>query len=126
MVRTNYFNRKDNSRAALAQEECPFCHKFLAPELMLRKEVGVGEILKQKDVGFKMGISVETGERIADHPEAFVAYQFTYRCKDCGKEWAKFSVKEVGLPEEDLEDEEEKTEYDADKEEEETIEEETE
>jgi hypothetical protein len=93
---------------------------------MLRKEVEVGEILKQKDMGFKMGISVETRERIADRPEAFVAYQFTYRCKDCGKEWAKFSVKEVALPEEDLEDEEEKTEYDADKEEEETIDEETE
>jgi hypothetical protein len=85
--------------AALVLEECPFCHKFLAAQLVSREEVDTGEILKEKDVLFKMGISIETGERIADQPEAFITYKFTYRCKDCGKEWTKFSVKEVGLPE---------------------------
>ncbi len=71
-----------------------------------------------------MGMPIETGERIADHPEAFLAYKLTYRCKDCGKEWTKLSVDEVGIPKSYVEDEEENTEYDADKEAEESKEEE--
>ncbi len=90
-------------------EECPFCHKFLAPELMSKEEVDTGEALKEKDAFFKMGITIETGERIADHPEAYITYRYAYRCKECGKEWAKFKVQEVGVPREYVEDEEEKT-----------------
>lgn len=99
-------------------EECPFCHKFLAAELLSKEETDTAEALKEKDALFKMGISIETGERVADHPEVFVTYRFAYRCRECGKEWAKFKVREVGIPREDVEDEEEKTDYDAEREEE--------
>jgi hypothetical protein len=101
----------------LVLEECPFCHKFLAAELLTKGEVDTSDALKEKDAFFKMGITVETGERIADRPEAFITYRYSYRCRDCGKEWAKFKVREVGNPKEYVEDEEEKTDYDADKEE---------
>jgi hypothetical protein len=99
-------------------EECPFCHKFLAAELLSKEEVDTAEALRGKDVFFNMGLSIETGARVADHPEDFFTYKFAYRCRDCGKEWSKFRVREVGLPTEYAEDEEEKTEYDAKKEEE--------
>jgi hypothetical protein len=102
----------------LVSEECPFCHKFLAAELMSKEEMDTAEALKEKDALFKMGISIETGERIVDHPEAFVTYKFVYRCRDCQKEWNKFEVREVGIPGESVEDEEERTDYDASREEE--------
>ena len=98
-------------------EECPFCHKFLAAELLSKEEVDTAEAFKEKDAFFKMGISIETGEKIADHPEAFVAYRFAYKCRDCGKEWNKFKIREVDVPREYVEDEEEKTDYDAEKDE---------
>ena len=104
-------------------EECPFCHKFLAAELLSKEGVDTGDALREKDAFFRMGVTVETGERIADHPEAFITYRYLYRCKDCGKEWSKFKVQEVGIPREYPEDEDEKTDYDADKEEEEAREE---
>ena len=104
-------------------EECPFCHKFLAGELLSKEEIDTGEALKEKDAFFKMGITIETGERMADHPEAFITSKFTYKCRDCGKEWYKFKVREVEIPREYLEDEEEKTDYDADKEDDEAREE---
>jgi hypothetical protein len=104
-------------------EECPFCHKFLAAELLSKDVVDTAEALKEKDAFFKMGITIETGERVADRPEAFIAYRFVYRCRDCGKEWAKFRVREVGIPREYVEDEEEKTDYDAEREEEDAREE---
>jgi hypothetical protein len=99
-------------------EECPFCHKFLAAELLSKEEVDTGEALKGKDVLFNMGLNIELGERISDHPKDFLTYKFAYRCRDCGKEWSKFRVREVGIPTEYVEDEEEKTDYDAKKEEE--------
>jgi len=108
---------------SLVLEECPFCHKFLAAELLSKEEVDTAETLKEKDVFFKMGLTIETGERVADHPEAFITYRFAYRCRDCGKEWTKFRVREVGIPKEYVEDEEEKTDYDAGNEEEEAREE---
>ena len=108
---------------SLVLEECPFCHKFLAGELMSKEVVDTAEALKEKDALFKMGITIETGERIADHPEAFVTYRFAYRCGECGKEWNKFKVREVEVPREYVEDEEEKTDYDADREEEDAREE---
>ena len=108
---------------SLVLEECPFCHKFLAAELLSKEEVDTAETLKEKDVFFKMGLTIETGERVADHPEAFITYRFAYRCRDCGREWTKFRVREVGIPKEYVEDEEEKTDYDAGNEEEEAREE---
>jgi hypothetical protein len=65
-----------------------------------------------------------TFEKVASDPEAFITYKLGYRCKHCGKEWSRLSVKAVGLPENYVEDEEEKTEYDASKEEEEAREDE--
>ena len=103
-------------------EECPFCHKFLAVELLSKEAIDTTEALKEKDAFFKMGITIETGERVADHPEAFITNRFAYRCRDCGKEWTKFSVREAG-PREYVEDEEEKTNYDAGTEEEDVREE---
>jgi len=99
-------------------EECPFCHKFLAGELLSKEEIDTAEALKEKDAFFKMGISIETGERVADNPEAFITYRFVYKCGDCGKEWNKFRIRETGGPREYAEDEEEKIDYDAGKEEE--------
>ena len=99
-------------------EECPFCHKFLAAELLSKEEIDTAEALKEKDAFFKMGITIETGERVADHPEAFIAYKFLYKCRDCGKEWSKFQIREVGVPREYAEDEEEKADYDAGREDE--------
>src|SRR3989441_11708551 len=57
---------------SLVLEECPFCHKFLAAELLSKEEIDTTEALKEKDAFFKMGITIETGERIADHPDAFI------------------------------------------------------
>ena len=67
-------------------EECPFCHKFLVAELLSKAEIDTAEALKEKDAFFKMGITIETGERVVDHPEGFITYRFAYRCRDCGKE----------------------------------------
>jgi hypothetical protein len=101
----------------LVLEECPFCHKFLAAELLSKEEIDTAEALKEKDAFFKMGITIETGERIAEHPEAFVTDRFAFKCRDCGREWTKFRVREVGVPKGYVEDEEEKTDYDGEKEE---------
>jgi hypothetical protein len=100
----------------LVLEECPFCYKFLAAELMSKTEVDTSEVLKEKDVFFKLGLAIDTGERVADHPEAFITNRLTYRCRDCGKEWTRFRIREVELPKEFVEDEEEKTDYDVDRE----------
>jgi len=97
----------------LVSEECPFCHKFLGAELLSKEVIDTAEALKEKDALFKMGITIETGERIADHPDAFIAERFAYRCSDCGKEWTKFRVREIMTNREDIEDEEEKSDYDA-------------
>jgi hypothetical protein len=107
----------------LVSEECPFCHKFLSAELLSKEEIDTAEALKEKDAFFKMGITIETGERLTDHPEAFVTHRFAYKCRDCGKEWTKFGVREVGIPGEYVEDDEDKTDYDTGKEEEDAREE---
>src|SRR5205807_10107069 len=96
---------------SVGSEEWPICHKVLAAELLSKEEIDTTEALKEKDAFFKMGVTIETGERIADHPDAFITSRFAYRCRDCGKEWAKFSVREVGIPRVYIEDEEEKTDY---------------
>ncbi len=113
--------------------ECPFCHKLFAAQPVSKEQVGSDEVTKWIDVDpikrehyrrgmfGNLGVVTEPGvrfERIADHPEDFITYKLTYRCKDCGKEWSKFSVKEVDIPKQYVEAEEEKTDYDAEKEEE--------
>ena len=90
---------------------------------MSKEEIDTAEALKEKDAFFKMGITIETGERVADHPEAFVTSRFAYRCGECGKDWTKFRVREVGVHREYVEDEEEKTDYDEAKDEEDAREE---
>jgi len=84
---------------------------------MSKEEIDTSEALKEKDAFFKMGITIETGERVADHPEAFVTYRFAYKCRECGKEWNKFRVREIAMPREYVEDEEEKTDFDEGREE---------
>jgi len=107
----------------LVVEECPFCHKFLGAELVSKTEVDTAEVLKEKDVFFRLGLAIDTGERVADHPEAFVTYKFTYRCRHCGREWDKFKIQEVVLKE-FVEDEDERGDFDADREAEDAREEE--
>ncbi len=58
------------------------------------------------------GLSIET---ISSNPEGYITYKLGYRCKHCGKQ---------DVPKSYVENEEEKTDYDADKEEEEAREEE--
>jgi hypothetical protein len=70
------------------------------------------------------GLSEDRRHAVAMHPEAFITYSLNYRCKHCGKEWTKLSVEEKRIPREYLEDEREKTDYDAHVEEEEAREEE--
>ena len=101
----------------MVSEECPFCHKFLMAELMSKDEIDTAEALKEKDAFFKMGISIEKGERIADDPEAFVTDRFAYRCRECGKEWTRFRVREADAPRE-LGEDEEKADYEDGKDEE--------
>ncbi len=88
---------------------------------MSKQEVDASEITKQVDFFPHTGIGIE---RVADNPGAYIAYKLTYRCKDCGKEWTKLSTEEVDIPKSYVEDEEEKTEYDGEKEAEEAREEE--
>lgn len=104
-------------------EECPFCHKFLAAELLSKEEIDTAEALKEKDALFKMGITIETGERVADHPEAFIAYRFAYKCRDCGREWNKVTIREVEGPREYSDAEEDKADYDEGKDDEDAREE---
>lgn len=47
------------------------------------------------------------------HPKAFISYKLSYRCKHCGKTWTKLEVEKKALPRAYVEDEEEKTDYDA-------------
>ena len=70
-----------------------------------------------------LGISQDEKEAVAMRPEAFITYKALYKCKHCRKEWAKLSVEEIPLPREYVENEEEKTDYDAHVEEEEAREE---
>ena len=100
----------------LDSEECPFCHKFLGAELLSREEADTREVLKEKDLFLKAGLTVEAGERVAEHPEAFATYKFAYRCRECGKEWARFQIRKAEISREYIEDEEEKVDYESDKE----------
>ncbi len=109
--------------------ECPFCHRPFEAELVSKEQIDSSEVTKQRDVFFGGGrvvpgtftrtplIGPEVSiDRIADHPEAYITTKLTYKCKHCGKEWSKLEVEEVGLSKEYVEDTEEKTDYDAERE----------
>ncbi len=118
-------------------KECPLCHRPFEAQLLSKEQIDASEVTKQGDFFVEgstgvlgtqvhrpvMGPEISI-ERIADHPEAYITYKLTYRCKHCGKEWSKLEVQEVGLSKEYVKDEEEKTEYDAEREAEEAREEE--
>ena len=104
-------------------EECPFCHKFLAAELVSKQVVDTAEVLKEKDVFYKLGVPVETGERMADNPEMFVTYKLGFKCRQCGKEWSGLKVEGIQAPKEYAETEEEESDNDPQGEEEEAREE---
>ncbi len=120
--------------------ECPFCHRPFEAELLSKEQVDSSEVTRVSDfpVEWARGGQVSEGglyfssvfgptedERaaVAARPEAFITYKALYKCKHCGKEWTKLSVEEIPIPREYVEDEEEKTDYDAHVEEEEAREE---
>ncbi len=124
--------------SSLLFKECPFCHRLLAAEQLSREEIDSNEVTTQIDnipqgtmpgglgsagLGIGIGPNVEF-ERFKDEPDAYITYKVTFRCKDCGKEWTKLEVEHVKIPLQYVEDEAEKTDYDADVEEEEAREEE--
>lgn len=120
--------------------ECPFCHRPFEAELLSKKPVDSSEVAKIGNFppgltgGMRatgpgrnlliLGLTDDRRKAVAMHPEAFITYQLNYRCKHCGKEWTKISVEEKQIPREYLEDDREKTDYDAHVEEEEAREEE--
>ena len=103
----------------LALEECPYCHKFLAAELVSKQKIDTADLLKEKDVFYKLGVPVETGERIAENPEMCVAYKLGFKCRQCGKEWSNLKIEGIKFPEEYNESEDEESDYDPDREEDE-------
>jgi hypothetical protein len=124
--------------------ECPFCHRPLEAQLLSKTEIDSSEATKISDfpiemspvrgitqggfpiaaMGLVLGLDESDRNAIALHPEAFITYKMTYRCKHCGKEWTRISVESKPLPREYVIDEEEKTEADAETETEEAREEE--
>lgn len=117
--------------------ECPYCHRPFEAELLSKEEIDSSEATKVSDfplelslvhgitrggltpslgagtLGLVLGLGESEKETIALHPEAFITYKITYRCKHCGKEWTKISVEEKPLPREYVLDDEEKSDYDA-------------
>lgn len=122
--------------------ECPYCHRLFEAQLLSKEQADSSELARVGDFpitasmrggitrgGYSegpliLGLSQVNKDAIARHPEAFITYKLSYKCKHCGKEWSKISVEEKPIPREYLVDEEEKTDYDADVEEEEAREEE--
>ena len=102
----------------MALEECPFCHKFLAAELVSKQKIDTADMLKEKDVFYRLGVPVETGERLAENPEMFVTHKLGFKCRQCGKEWSKLKVEGVRMPREYADGEEEESDYDLEREEE--------
>jgi hypothetical protein len=70
-----------------------------------------------------LGLSEDERHTVAISPEAFITYKSLYKCKHCGREWTKISVEAKKIPRAYVEDEGEKTDYDAHVEEEEAREE---
>ena len=80
--------------------------------------------LRPFDARGVMGLDESERNAVAIHPEAFITYRMTYRCKHCGKEWTKISVEAKPLPRDYVIDEAEKTDADGEVEAEEAREEE--
>ncbi len=115
--------------------ECPFCHRPFEAELLSKEQVDSSDVAKVGNFpqaltgGMRatgpsrnmliLGLSVDRRQAVGMRPEAFITYQLNYRCKHCGKEWTKISVEEKQIPREYLEEDREKTDYDAHVEEEE-------
>jgi hypothetical protein len=128
--------------------ECPFCHRPFEALLLSKEEIDSSEATKMGDFpvemgpvtgitqgglrpytatgmfGLVIGLDESDKDAIALHPEAFLTYKMTYRCKHCGKEWTRISVEKKPLPRGYVIDEEEKTDADAEAETEEAREEE--
>jgi hypothetical protein len=110
--------------------ECPYCHRPLEAQLLSKEEIDSSEATKVSDfpllagsmrgmtqggvtpyssagvMGLVLGMDESERNAIAMNPEAFITYKMTYRCKHCGKEWAKISVETKPLPREYVADEE--------------------
>jgi hypothetical protein len=121
----------------LVLRECPFCHRPLEARLLSKEEIDSAEAAKVVDfplemspvrgitqgglmpatttgvMGLVIGLDESDRNAIASHPEAFLTYKMSYRCKHCGKEWTKISVETKSLPRDYVIDEEEKTDADA-------------
>ena len=105
------------SRLLLVSEECPYCHKFLGAELVSKQEIDTADILKEKDIFYKLGVPVETGERITENPEQFVTYKLGFKCRQCGKEWSKLKLEGVKTPKGYTESEDDEPDYNGESEE---------
>lgn len=96
----------------LVLEECPYCHKLFSVEQISKAEVDSNIITPERVISGR-------GYDIPDAPSMdFITYSTTYKCKHCGKEWTKPTEREVDIPRAYVEAEQEKTEYDADRQEE--------
>ena len=102
----------------MVSEECPFCHKFLGAELVSKQGIDIADMLKEKDVFYRLGVPVETGERIAENPEMFATYKLGFKCRQCGKEWSKLKIEGIKIPKEYVEGEDEESDYDLERDEE--------
>ena len=97
--------------------ECPFCHRPFEAVKLSKEQVDSSEVTKVGEFppdpglgstqgGFYLrnrlviGLSDEQKKTVALHPEAYITYQVSYRCKHCGKKWTNLSVEEVPLPRE--------------------------
>ena len=90
-------------------DECPYCHRPFEGELLSTEPVDANEVLRRTRLGPKA--------------QAYLTYKETYRCRHCAKTWSRIKVETVGLPPQYIQDSTEKSEYDADVEEEEAREE---
>jgi|SRR6267143_5816554 len=123
--------------------ECPFCHRPFEAELLSKEQIDASEAASVGDFPIEtnwaggiteggllisrgsmvLPLSAEEREAVAVSPAAFITYKSLYKCKHCGKEWTKISVEAKKIPRAYVEDEGEKTDYDAHVEEEEAREE---
>lgn len=107
----------------MVSEECPYCHKFLGAELVTKQEIDTANILKEKDAFYRLGVPVETGEKMVENPEMFVTYKLGFKCRQCGKEWSNFKVEGVKVPRESAEGEDEVSDFDVEVDEDDPVEE---
>jgi len=85
--------------------ECPYCHRPFEGELLSREPIDSNEVLTR-------------ARRSGPKAEAYLTYKEAYRCRHCAKTWMRIKVEKVGLSPQYIQDSTEKSEYDADVEEE--------